>query len=374
MIAIFHWDSRSTFHLATTEGKEPLPHTDSQQYSEMRTVWFSSTNVTLLLFWIITAILVVFTVYVIVRMWRDWSRQSRVLGCGGLAIMIALICLVAIEINDEGFRSHFLSEYVVAVGLFVVGFFAVEQFLDIQRNRSVSSHYLPAITHEVLYNCRALAQSLALIKATLYEGNEILVEMGNPSFRFRHAAWSSFVESGHLPSLPDSRSGKFSNPVDLLPMIKRELVAQCRFAIDEHLDYESIVGWTESFPNDLERGYELLRDAEVSMGKINLTNIPKRSIGLAVTSAFENPRTEEERAFKESHVYAHGFCKAATQALVFSCFVLCEIDELQSELAFKSPTGTLESVAEKARPIVRKVLSRVPRELLWNRHWPDKRD
>ncbi len=340
----------------------------------MQKEWLTSTNVTVFLFWVVTVLLIIFTTYVILRMWRDWSRQSRVLGCGGLAVMTALVCLIANEIDDETFRSHFLPEYVVTIGVFVVGFFAVEQFLEIQRNRAISAHYLPAITHELLYNCRSLARSLSIIKATLYEGNEVLVDLGKPSFRCRHAAWSSFIESGHSPTLPDKRNPNFSNPVSCLPGIREQLVNQCRFTIDENLEYELIVGWTEGFATDIERGYELLRDAELFMEKINLANISKRCIGLAVTPAFHNPYTEEEKAFKESYVDANSFCKAATQALVFSCFVLCEIDELQDQLGFRSPAGTVVPIGEKAKPVVRKMLATVPDRLLWKEQPPERHD
>src|SRR5882762_1493848 len=96
----------------------PMP-----KYPEMRTEWLTTTSLSLALIWIISALLLIFTFYVIARMWREWSWQSRIVGCGGVFVIIALGILVANEMSDESFRSHFVSDYAAAVGLFVIAFF-----------------------------------------------------------------------------------------------------------------------------------------------------------------------------------------------------------------------------------------------------------
>jgi hypothetical protein len=316
---------------------------------------------------ITSGFLFIFTAFVILRMWREWSLQSRILSCGGLLVLIALAILVGNEIgDDESFRSHFVADYAAAVGLFVVTFFAVEQFLENQRNRAIFERYLPAIAHELTNNTKELAKSLSLVKQVLYEGSEILPVLGRPAFHCRRTAWISLVESGHSAAMPAKRSERFGNPLDdCLPLIWRQIAEQCRFEIDEISDYGLVLGWSEGFSTDIDRSYELLRDAEHLIGEIALENIQRQNIGLAATPTLDNPRTAQEQAFVNSYKNAATFCRAATGALVFSCFVLLELTEAQGVNERQTKIKTQFSEGRSAEHIVRKVLSLVPTALLW---------
>jgi hypothetical protein len=116
---------------------------------QMQTAWLSTTNVSLALLSLIACLLFGFVIYVITRMWEEWDWRPRILGLSGLATMAALALLTANEISEDSFREHFLSDFIVAVTLFVITFLAVEQFLEAQRNRVASSHYLRAIAQEL---------------------------------------------------------------------------------------------------------------------------------------------------------------------------------------------------------------------------------
>lgn len=294
-------------------------------FPQMRTEWLTTTNVSISLVALITLLLVIFVGFALLKMWSDWSSQSRCLGLGGIVVLLALGLLAANEFADETFRSHFLSDFIVAISVLVVSFFAIDQYLETQKNRSASAHYLPAIVQELLHNARHLSRTLALLRNITQEGYEHTIRIGVPNFQALSASWSSLLYSGHFVTLPTQRGDRFKQPLGLLCGLHDEFVASSYFAISDSPDYTKVISWADDFPTDLERVYELLRDVGAMFAEIDLKAISSRQIGIASTPIALRPENEEQRQFVAAHGLAVTFCEYGTLVLEFCCFVLCEV-------------------------------------------------
>jgi hypothetical protein len=320
--------------------------------------WYRGADHTLLLVLVTGLFVFGFTSYVIAKMWVEWRWPLRLVATGGLLVLVVLGWTTAGKFSDAAFRAAFLANYVVAVGLFVLTFFVVEQFLDARRGRLASARYLPAIAEELLRNSRNLARNLALVKQITYLGYEASLPTGSPDFRLSTGSWSSLLESGHFAALPRQRSQPFGDPIALLSQMDRRIAARTFLSTGEGVDYSRVLAWSDSFPSDLERCHEVLRDVRGLFEALSLKTISPAAVGLAGTPRLHQPQGEQEGRLANAYKLAVEFCERGTATLVFCCFVLWEVFLVQG----CGGEATRYS-SESADEVLRKVLASVPPDL-----------
>ncbi len=335
-----------------SRGEAPIGVADaepSKEPSHEIAVWLLAASATLL---------VGLLAYIITTQWKNWDGPWRVAGILGLVIVALLGFLTYVQIEDRSFLSGFLANYVVATALFVLTYFAADRFIEVQRNRAMFSTYLPAVIHELLQNSASLARSLALTKRALIEGYESTIDFGPIGFEPRAEAWQAFRSSGNVARLPLSRNRVPDTLRPILAEVHSEISRCCAFTIDTFADPESLVSWSDSLPSDVARLHELMSDAHDLMRKTEMVRVSKAMVGRSLPSLLQNPHTAEEKEFANAYRTAQRFCKAATDALVLSCYV---ISQLRSLTTVRHQTRQ-RTVAATPAEIVHLVLSSVPKK------------
>jgi len=310
---------------------------------------------------ITSALVFTFTIYVIAKMWREWAWYLRLIAFGGLLTLVALGWLAASQMDDEVFKSHFLADYVVAVALSVITFFAVEQFLESQRKRALYESCMPAIAHELLRNCSNVAKSLALVKFAMFEGHELAAGLGVGPLDIHVASWDQFMISGHFASLPRKRSKPFDNPEKLLGKIQSHVSETHAFPLELYQSHAELIGWSYGFSSDLQRAYEMIQEAGERYKQIDLSSFTRARVGMAITAVLENPQGSEEKDFARAYEAALTFRRAGVFSIVFGCFVLCEV---AASLRKHTSSGLENSLPVNFQEMTQLIISSIPQKLL----------
>jgi hypothetical protein len=289
--------------------------------------------------------------------WREWSRVLQGMALGSAALLGCLFALTAFELGDKEFRAAVLANYVVAVGLFIFTFFAVDRFFEMKRTRAVFESYLPALEEELTLSCCSLARSLALVRLAREEGCEVLGEIGVPTVSYREVALVSLLNSGHFSSLPTGRDSYHKVPAEVLKRVSTILGEQIN--LEGEADYVELVGWSTGFSGDVTRGYELAQTTKTLFAAAELGLVTAQMVASQTPATTHNPDTPEQARFAAAIGNAKVFCRAASATLVFCCFVLSEIASCERRRSRKY-NGRRESFEDRLRGVAGRVISTVP--------------
>jgi hypothetical protein len=298
-----------------------------------------------------------FLIFALISEWKDWSKPLKIVAIGSLVALVCVAIVVARNIHDQGFKPAFLANYVVAIVLFILTFFGVEQFLEVQRSKSVFGSYLPAIAEELLLNCSRLTRCIAAVNFSLKEGWESIAKVGLLPPTVEQVAWRSFLDSGHYSSLASLKGEPSTSLKKATSEIENMFSKEFLFDSKSRINDERLEAPARGLAFDISFAYQQLK---VAVSLLNLDQIKELravEIGKCDPQIRYNPVGESQVRFSEAYDAARMFSREATMAIASCCFVFHQIRLLTGEIR-RSDTPTF-----LPREIADRLMSAVPSEL-----------